>query len=520
MLTQHMMNKPNTIYVIRYDYCLGGETIKVPENCVLQFEGGSLRNGRLIFDNTNIVNHNFCIFKNISFSGNLVNSKIDIRIFGIGKTEEENFEIINKAISYVDQMGGGEIIIPYNFKYGYNRNKISTHPQFPDFLNNDIIINDFSEGATYDNKEGSREGAQERRFFRTKGNIQDGQHDGAGFILRDCWHPNIIMSNDEDPLKATRRYATIFWGNNGIINWGIGQGVYSLPVDGTNRDDKLSKFKIVGNNIDGNKGLTNMMVIEKNGCIAFNNSSASYDFSFSCSRNRGNKNAVINFNSSNKDGDLVFLLNTKEYSRDFVVSNSEDCVYLTNGYRSKLLNIYGDGRLTYTPKNRGKFEINMKEGAGGFVMTSDSGSSEVRFYSSKGNYFGAIGIDDVNNIIYITNAKSSKKIFIDDVGSINLRELNGWGIDLIAGNPNRLDLANKKIGKIIQNINPITNNRGLYVYVGGGKYNLISGIDSCEKTTRPSNTDMPIGFMTFDTTLNKPIWWTGSSWVDATGTQV
>ena len=28
------------------------------------------------------------------------------------------------------------------------------------------------------------------------------------------------------------------------------------------------------------------------------------------------------------------------------------------------------------------------------------------------------------------------------------------------------------------------------------------------------------GFQYFDTTLNKPIWWTGSAWVDATGQEV
>lgn len=47
ILTQHMINKPNTIYVIQYDYCLADQTIEIPENCVLQFEGGSFRNGKL-----------------------------------------------------------------------------------------------------------------------------------------------------------------------------------------------------------------------------------------------------------------------------------------------------------------------------------------------------------------------------------------------------------------------------------------------------------------------------------------
>lgn len=63
VLTQKMMSCPNTVYVITYDYSLRGQTITVPENCVLQFEGGSLKNGTLIGDNTVIeANFNTVIF--------------------------------------------------------------------------------------------------------------------------------------------------------------------------------------------------------------------------------------------------------------------------------------------------------------------------------------------------------------------------------------------------------------------------------------------------------------------------
>lgn len=54
-LTQHMMRKPNTIYIIQYDYCLAGQTIEVPENCVLDFQGGSLRNGTIVLDATKVL---------------------------------------------------------------------------------------------------------------------------------------------------------------------------------------------------------------------------------------------------------------------------------------------------------------------------------------------------------------------------------------------------------------------------------------------------------------------------------
>ena len=47
ILTQSMINMPNTIYEIRYDFDLNGNTINIPENCKLKFVGGSLKNGYL-----------------------------------------------------------------------------------------------------------------------------------------------------------------------------------------------------------------------------------------------------------------------------------------------------------------------------------------------------------------------------------------------------------------------------------------------------------------------------------------
>lgn len=54
ILTTIMINKPNTIYEIRYDFDLGGETIEMQEGCVLKFEGGSLVNGNLKLQSTKL----------------------------------------------------------------------------------------------------------------------------------------------------------------------------------------------------------------------------------------------------------------------------------------------------------------------------------------------------------------------------------------------------------------------------------------------------------------------------------
>ena len=48
------LTQTNTIYIIQYDFDLNGATVTIPENCVLQFEGGSLSNGTLIGQNTTV----------------------------------------------------------------------------------------------------------------------------------------------------------------------------------------------------------------------------------------------------------------------------------------------------------------------------------------------------------------------------------------------------------------------------------------------------------------------------------
>lgn len=69
-LAQQMKEK-NTIYEIRYDFDLFGETLEIPEGCVLDFRGGSFSNGSLHLNNTEIVGNR--AFKSITFEGSAMN---------------------------------------------------------------------------------------------------------------------------------------------------------------------------------------------------------------------------------------------------------------------------------------------------------------------------------------------------------------------------------------------------------------------------------------------------------------
>lgn len=52
ILTQTMIQATNTIYIIQYDYDLQGQTITIPEGCILDFQGGSFSNGTIKGNNT------------------------------------------------------------------------------------------------------------------------------------------------------------------------------------------------------------------------------------------------------------------------------------------------------------------------------------------------------------------------------------------------------------------------------------------------------------------------------------
>ena len=56
ILTQQMMNCEHYKYVIKWDFDLNGKTITVPENCILEFDGGSLKNGTIVGQNTVFIN--------------------------------------------------------------------------------------------------------------------------------------------------------------------------------------------------------------------------------------------------------------------------------------------------------------------------------------------------------------------------------------------------------------------------------------------------------------------------------
>lgn len=100
LLTQSMLNQANTIYVIRYDFDLNHNlmgNVTVPANCCLQFEGGSINNGTIIGQDTEIQAGMVKIFNtSVTLAGSWKNNG-HIRWFGANPSKEDNTAAIQKC---------------------------------------------------------------------------------------------------------------------------------------------------------------------------------------------------------------------------------------------------------------------------------------------------------------------------------------------------------------------------------------------------------------------------------------
>ena len=74
ILNSNDLSTPNTIYEIRYDFDLEGNTVNIPANCVLKFKGGSLNNGDIVFSDTELLGSIKLNINNVS--GSIINPHI------------------------------------------------------------------------------------------------------------------------------------------------------------------------------------------------------------------------------------------------------------------------------------------------------------------------------------------------------------------------------------------------------------------------------------------------------------
>lgn len=138
-LTQAMLSKENTIYIIQYDYNLNGQTITIPSGCVLLFEGGSISNGTLKGSSTIILGETNHIFINLNVLGTWGNS-FKLSYFNKPELNYDSFIDIQKGINAIantpnkfiidiDCWGSSFVFVPSNTHILINSTITKTAPE-------------------------------------------------------------------------------------------------------------------------------------------------------------------------------------------------------------------------------------------------------------------------------------------------------------------------------------------------------------------------------------------------------
>ena len=140
LLTQQMLVKENTIYIVQYDYSLNFQTITIPDNCVLVFNGGSIDNGTLNCNSTIIVGK---FIGNSSLTGtytyqdaqadeeDITQNQLSVLKFKDKEYDEANFSGLGRTYLRKNIVNGVNILSQdminnsntiYHIQYDYNLN--------------------------------------------------------------------------------------------------------------------------------------------------------------------------------------------------------------------------------------------------------------------------------------------------------------------------------------------------------------------------------------------------------------
>lgn len=518
IITQDMINEANTVYEVRYDYDLNGETINIPEGCILNFANGSISNGTLnatisdirsssynqiLFNiqlkgkyyncytswlGNNINNDILCKFIYININNditiNYINNgdcnKYDINIYGNNHTININAKKIGTIYSYLFTNYKNLIIrdcnINCNLDYNFSEErKCLFYKNLADY------------GKTYINNITYNGNAIFNKYYVTHIGIGDiiienSQFNSNGeFVFEYLYREFVDYERIQNNLIIKDCGFNFIHNDNGYI------GPISIQSSINNVLIKNCRFiSITDSNNNSN--------IE---CVAINTTYDNcllYNCGFNSSNNVGKaftgETLSINIINCKLSGDIKGFKNSYKIN-DYNNINIENCEFYLNMQIDidEVNNLYISNSKIYNYDTLRWTYININN------------ADELKYIDIKNSSFGK------ENKISI---KTDNDINIDDkVNITNIQFLaeslftKDYPYETKLNDINNIKNLNKTNLSFIQNVGWI---------IAGNKINF--------GTTEQRTTNVPIGFEYFDTTLNKPIWWTGTKWVDSAGSDV
>lgn len=640
ILTQEMVNQPHTIYMIQYDYDLNGATIRIPEGCVFDFQGGSLSNGFIAGNNTAIISVDRKIFSNIKFLNSLFSNAFKVEWFGaiVSDNIDSSFAF-NEALANVSNVeANGEIYyleypIVINSDYKtlkckgrllckYGINGIESNAKYLNIQINQLI-SDYSPDNLYGDTLGS--GIKINNNFNSVISIDFITNFKYGIHL--C--PRIIEGGERVSgiqyvkfnFSQITAYTCILmdvdvvtdtpgslWITESQFNGGRLKGYNGISFIGY--EESVSEINGHVFNSIGFEKIYNPIALKKCVNSKFLNLRMSEDIYGeyylnleNCSRlyfdiksnSIGDKVRIINspFITVNDDSIVLPLTGIRNSSFRYATLD-DDCKYIINKINSHTIfsdDIVVDNNTYITPSDlvtkiddvnyssihkkihilNGETTINIGHVRGldrvpyclfiynpnnfnysilsdGRVIYRSSKSMDyIYLYIDKTGYKACSSV--IGNKIRLTQLKYYKLIDSSKLNSYNKFNLsvnriafsknifNTYDYSILystSGEESFINISSPKVADYISFHKDESNNlyiKSVYnsvissdffdikeVDIDEGKLsavpvsNLLKGVD------RPGNVET--GYLYFDDNLGKPIWWNGSSWVDASGTTV
>lgn len=475
ILEQDMMLKSNTIYIIQYDFDLDEKEITVPDNCILDFQGGSLNNGKIHCSNTEIKAKPIQIFNNVILSG--ITKSIE--------AYAEWFDSVIKVCKYFNN-------IKLLNKTYIIEESIKLRSNFCIKGSGNTIINAINCNAI--------EGDDTYSSFITIKDLR---------LLGDkTEHSGIHI------LKAVSKFII---DNLHISNFG-NYGIYLLD----SWDQSITNVNVSSNKI----GL------------------------YAHSANSSNFNKLVSF--QNKEEGVIIESSAMIYLSGTVQENGKTGLLLKGIYGGNI-NVYGEQNGFEGTTNISKSEIGVTSGGSDnhtstriFINAYLNGGKTSDMASPYGiylewcsnNVIQGLIFDHVITDIYETSTSSGNiinGIVEENKTKLHISEKTTYrnaytSFGELASLPETpfiqdgstfFDITNLRfvfwINKHWSNLHKkdIGNK---WVTSEGKTVATIKGASNIRPTNLNSSED--VGYCYFDTTLGKPIYWTGTKWVDATGVDI